>query len=432
MFLHKPRIIAAMFAFGMTITMLLMALSLRVTAQGDPTPTPVIDNWYLQEAGDWNLPFAEPRTSTGDAEWTIANSVFESDYPNGFTFSIDASSNKGEIILASVIWSHTPNKLKRAELSQVSLQSGHFTYRWYPDDSLPPWVAVNYYWSFADSAGNRYRTGWIVGNAYLHSDLAEWTRAESDDVIVFLQEGLPLEAIDLTFAAMADQRETYQQAWGQLLPYKPRAILFSNQRDFQEWRSGFGGSNVIGQTSEKWGATAQVIADDSIFDLAYGTVLHEVAHLYQLELAPSAFSGGSWFTEGNATLFELHQQYDYEARVRNLAADGLLPVLLEGQGPGAFSRGPDGIGRYGYDVGYTFWKWIVTNYGLDAHRQIIEGLAARISRNTVLAQVLGMPTYQIESTWALWLGASEPRPTPFPTYVFPPTVTPFALPTRAN
>src|SRR5690606_3734420 len=117
-----------------------------------------------------------------------------------------------------------------------------------------------YYWSFVDSAGNRFRTNWILGHEYAPTDSAEWTRAESADVIVFLQAGLPQETIDLTFAAMESQRETFRLAWGELLPYKPRAILFRSERDFQEWRGmGFGGSGIIGQTSDEWGATAQVI-----------------------------------------------------------------------------------------------------------------------------------------------------------------------------
>lgn len=430
---RKSAIIPVFLALVLTLTLLVSVTAWQVTAQGDATPTPVIEDWYVQESADWDLPYLQPGTSSGDAEWLVESALFESDYPGGFTFSVEANSSKGEIVLASVIWSHTPHQLKRGELESYNYRNGRFMYHWIPNDSLPPWIAVNYYWSFADSAGNRYRTDWILGNEY-NPNYEGWTRAESEDVIVFLQAGLSSDVIDLAFEAMETQRETYLQSWGTLLPYKPRAILFSNQRDFQEWRSGFGGSSVIGQTSAEWGATAQVISGDDPYDLAFGTVLHEVAHLYQLEFAPNAFPAGSWFTEGNATFFELHQQYDYEERIREIAADGELPLLLQGSGPSPFTEGPDDHGRYGYDVGYTFFKWMAINYGLDAHRRLIEEMAAGVPRNTALEIVLGLSIYEIETSWALWLGANAGAATLIPTqpYVFPPTVTPFIIPTRAS
>ncbi len=419
-------IIPALLGLGITITLLFAAINLQVIAQGDPTPTPSIEEWYLQDTIDWNLPYSEPGTSEGDAVWTIEDMTFESQYPFGFTFSILPRSSRGEIVLASVIWSHTPHELQRMEVRNIP-RSGVITAEWGATESLPPWVVVNYYWSLVDSAGNRYRSDWLVGNEYI-DETSEWTRTESDDVVIFLQEGLDQDVVHLSLQAMDTQRETFLQAWGGLLPYKPRVILFANQRDFQAWRRGFGGEGVIGQTSEEWGATVQVINDNDPIDLAYGTVLHEIAHLYQFQFAPDAFPGGSWFTEGNATLFELHQQYDYENRVRLLATHDQLPLLLQGGGPLSFAAGPDGSGRYGYDVGYTFWKWIVVNYGLDTHRQIITGLAAGTPRNAVLEQVLGMTTDEMESGWAQWLGADSPAPTLVPTWTlppFPPTMTPY-------
>jgi hypothetical protein len=168
-----------------------------------------------------------------------------------------------------------------------------------------------------------------------------------------------------------------------------------------------------------------------VIDLAWGTVLHEVGHLYQAEFAPVAFAGVDWFNEGNATFFELNQQYDYEQRVRNLALNYQLPNMLEGSGPGQGSAGPDGLNRLGYDTGYTFWKWIVENYGLDAHRQIIQTISTSVSRNEALEMALGMSVQEIEQAWRVWLGASPNPPTlvPIPTMRFPPTVTPFIFPT---
>lgn len=418
------------------VALFLAVIHLPATAQsGNPTPTPYIENWYLESIDSWDLPYAIPGTQEGSANWVIKQADFESQYPSGFSFSINATSDQGEIVLASVIWSHTPNQLRRLETRTIQ-PNEPITARWYADESLPPWVAVNYYWSLVDSVGNRYRTNWILGNEYADNS-TNWTRKESQDVIIFLQEGLLYETITLTLEAMEAQRPTFIHAWGGPLSYKPRVILFASSMAFQEWRRDFGGSGVIGQTSWRWGATVQVITENNPIDLAYGTVLHEIGHLYQFEYIGNDFGGGglNWLSEGNATLFELHQQYDYEQRVRDIAATGSLPLLLQGNGPSAIATGPDGRGRLGYDVGYTFWKWVIDGYGLDAHRQIIEGLQLGLERDWILEQMLGMPISQIELEWAQWLGAASTAPTLIPTWTLPPfraTPTPFQFPTRTG
>jgi hypothetical protein len=439
-FSHRQRRIIIPALMGTWTLLLMLALLISFSnfpalaqSNATPTATPFGDEWYTQTT-DWDLPYYRPGTSEGDATWTVNESDINSYYPDGFGFSTYVSSDKGEIVQASVIWSHVPGELTRRDAT-IDPATGYVQLRWNPgfDESLPPWVAINFYWSFADSAGNRYRTNWILGNEY--ADLRNtWERVESDDVIVFIQSGLPEDILDLTVDAVAQQKDTYFAAWGEPLPYKPRVILFATTYDFQEWRGGFGGDAVIGQTSDDWGATVQVIADEDSFDLAYGTVLHEIGHLYQFHYVPNGFPAGSWFTEGNATFFEISQQYDYEDRVRDLAKSDELPILLQGDGPLSFIEGPDGIGRLGYDIGYTFFKWLVENYGMEAHRQLMQELGVGIPRNEALEKVTGLTIVQMETEWREWLGADGPAPTLIPTqaYQFPPTVTPFQFPTASQ
>ncbi|PJF41994.1 MAG: hypothetical protein CUN55_10725 [Phototrophicales bacterium] len=406
---------------------LLVSVGFEATAQSGATETPTSSPEDRPNRNDPAVFYGEPAVATGDAEWTLGERTFESFYPNGFTFTIEASSSAGAIESATVVWSHAPRNITR-RAAEFDEESGRFVATWpgIAEASIPPWVAVNYQWRFTDEAGNTYVSEWFTGEEYYITD-EEWSRYESEDIIVFVEGTLPEETGQMTLDAMAAQRETYRQAWGSLLSNKPRAILFGSRDSWNRWRRGTENPNVIGQTSSEWGGIAQVVSRGGIEDLTYGTVLHEVGHLYQNEFAPSGFPAGTWWIEGNATFFELYQQYDYEQRVRDVAAAGQLPPLLDGSGPGATGRGPDGRGRFGYDVGYTFWKWIVMNYGLDAHRQIIEGVGRNRLRNEVLEEVLGMPIQEIESAWRVWLGASPTAPTliPTPTIRIPPTVTPF-------
>lgn len=410
--------------------------SLQLNAYGySSTPAPVVnalgDTWYLTTngEGDWNLPFFQPGTQSGTANWTISNDRFVSHYPRGFEFSTVVSSDKGDIVSASVIWSHVPNELKRRE-ADVNSETGRVRYRWFLDDSLPPWVAVNYYWSFMDSAGNRFRTNWIVGNEYSIDD--GWTRTESDEVIVFVQDGLPLQTAEIVVEAMNAQQETFLEAWGQPLSFKPRVILFADKEDFGEWRLFVTNPAIVGQTDEEWGATVQVMDSSELLGLAYGTVLHEIAHLYQLDVV-GEFEAGTWWNEGNATYFELNQFYDYENRVRHLASDDQLPILLLGPGPSPIGLGTDNRSRLGYDVGYTFWRWLITTYGLDTHLQIAQQMAAGESRDEALTNVLGIDLATIETTWREWLGADGPAPTlnPTPTHpAFPTAPAPLGFSTQ--
>lgn len=425
-------IVPAFLLIGLTTSLLFATFSVSTYAQSNPTSTPSVDDWYLDNNAAWNSPYPQPGTSVGNAIWSVESEAFTSSYPDGFTFTIRVQSNAAPVTVASVIWSHTPNELKRQETQDID-GNGLIQIRYRTSRAIPPWVAVNYYWSFIDANGNRYRTDWIVGSEYVPDDPDQWIRYESEDIIVVIQNTLSQDAISNTVDAMTQQRNTFLQAWGELLPYKPRAILFSDRQDFNAWLGNFD-TSILGLTDPEWGTTVQVFnPEDTLADLTYGTVPHEIAHLYQFEfVGERGFPSGSWFTEGNATLFELSQMYDYEDRIRTVALEGNLPPLFQNDNLFAMSFGPDQRSRYGYDLGYTFWKWLIVEYGLDGHRQLIERLADGVERNDALESITGLRLSEIETAWAQWLGAEAAAPPILvPSNIehqFPPTMTPFPVP----
>jgi hypothetical protein len=429
--IKRQRSLIPLFLSLMLIVMLFSAIGFQAVAQdGGATPTPTAEG-ETEDSTHRDF-YADPATATGDAEWTVEERTFTSNYPAGFEFTAQLASSKGDLTAATVLWSHAPGQQSR-RAAELDPATGIWRAVYDNSESTPPWVAVNYRWFLTDSEGNTYRSEWFLGEEYT-DNTHEWERFESEDIIVFAEAGLPDDTGQQTLDAMAAQRETYRQAWGDLLPYKPRAILFANRASFEEWRQGQVNPNVIGQTNSVWGGIVQVVAGGGITQLAWSTVLHEVGHLYQNEFVPAGLATGTWQNEGSATLFELYQDYDYEQRVRNLAASNQLPALLEGSGPSQNSVGPDGINRLGYDMGYVFYKWFVEIYGLDAHREFMELLGPSIGFNAALEQVTGLPYQEIERQWRIWLGASPEAPTlvPIPTMRFPPTVTPFIFPTASN
>ncbi len=417
---------------GALVVGLLGVMGMQALAQGDspsqtpyPTHTPYptgtpYPTFTPPPAAGTSGETGEPQVQS-DVVWTVDNMTFTSHYPSGFAFSAEIHSSAGPVVRGRVVWSHAPGT-QRSRPVEVNPETGVVTASWEVGvgESIPPWVGITYFWDVGDSEGNSFKTEpqYVEYEDTSH----EWIRTESEDIIVFTEE-LPENVNQLTMDAMAEQRPTYQAAWGGLLPYKPRAILFGNHDAWLEWRVGLSNPRVIGQTSDDWGGTAQVVSGGDLVDLAYGTVLHEVAHLYQASF--TIMPAGTWLIEGDATFFELNQQYDYLASVRDLAASGKLPVLLQGTGPGVSGQNA----RRGYDVGYTFILWLVDNYGLEGHRQFIELLDTGIGRNQALEQVTGLTVDEIESRWRVWLGASAVPPTliPTPTMIVFPTPTPFSF-----
>ncbi len=225
--------------------------------------------------------------------------------------------------------------------------------------------------------------------------------------------------------------------WGQPLPYKPRIVLFGDFDAWLEWRTADHNTSetsyVVGQTFDAWGVIAQVLLDtgdlDTAYrDLAYGTVVHEIEHLYQAEyLWPQRrlYDIPGWFVEGDASFFELDPSYNYLGRVQDMARSGQLPPLLVGVSDGPRIDGD--TPRDGYDIGYSFSIWLVEkNGGLEAYSELMSQLAANVPFFDALESVTGMTTPEIERAWRMWLGASGDAATLVPTW------TPAALPMFAT
>lgn len=388
------------------------SMNLPVSAgESTATPTPPLGGPVRPPDG--------PLTEGDPDVWSVDGVTFESLYPVGFRFVAHITSSAGPPVRARVVWSHAPGT-QRSRTVEIDPQ-GELSVLWEATgaDAVPPWVGVTYYWDVSDIQGNRLQTETFL--AEYADESHDWIRTESDDVIVFT-ENLPAEMGRLTVDALAQQRPTFEAAFGDYLPYIPRVILFGERQAWLEWQITPSDPRAVGTTSDDWGGTVQIVTlGGNLEQLAYGTVPHEIAHLFQgvFTIMPA----GSWFTEGNATFFELTQMYDYERSVRILAENGKLPVLLDGTGPGVTGQN----GRRGYDVGYTFWKWLVDNYGLEGHRALIELTDSGIGRNQAIEQVTGLSTGEVESRWRVWLGASPVVPTLFPTPTLwtLPTMTPF-------
>jgi hypothetical protein len=393
------------------------ALSLILVFNMVAAPVEAQPQARAQQSTSTPIPKIPPTVNGGNAKWSIRSRTFSSQYPKGFTFTLQASSTGGELKSAKVYWRHGPES-QRSVPATYDPKTKTWTAVWEAKpggDAVPAWVAVNYWFSLVDAQDNVYQTD--VQHTEYADNTKEWGRAESEDIIVFWQKPLPDSVGQKTLDALAQNREKYRAAWGRLLSYKPRAILYANLKSYSEWDFGRGAEHTLGMTSSSWGGTVQRNAND-IEDLTYGTVPHEIAHLYQGDLNMVA---ESWWIEGDATFFEIHQMYDYEARARDLALDPSFPSLRNG----VSTRGNNA--RDGYDIGYAFIKYLTDTYGgIEVHRTTLQNMVKGKGLFDAIAAATDLPFDEVEYDFRVWLGVPEPTlPTPLPTLSvqFPPSPT---------
>lgn len=388
----------------------------------------MVDGSVLAQGGEQlgnELLEPRPAESEGSAEWVVSQSTYTGEFPEGMTFSTAVESSGGAITSAQVIWVHAPGSgTQRSRGATFDEDTGLWVAEWeHARGDVPPWVLVRYRWEFADEAGNRYTTA-ETDEVYADADNADrWRSMESEDVVVYYMD-LPDAFGEAAVEAMAVRHEFYRQAWGGNLPFRPRVILYANSA-FDDYELALGrqaiagGGIVTGTTSEDWGGTLQyAMPSETPESLAYGTVLHEVAHIYQQQYAHMPVS---WFVEGNAEFFAIDRDRDY----RQYAY-----ARLSTNEPLSFADGFSIRGEHfrdGYEIGATVFDYLVETYGLDAHRELWELLSENVPRFDAIEAVTGISIQQFETDWRRWLGIMSPPPTPFPTPT--PSVDIFNMPT---
>ncbi|MBN1965969.1 MAG: hypothetical protein JW910_15070 [Anaerolineae bacterium] len=376
---------------------LLLAVPLLIAAQGaDPVPTATV------------TPTPDPTATAAAALFTVSQAELVSHYPDGVEYIVRASSSAGTIARVQVTWWLTASV---RESHTLDWDEEREAFVWFDRMFQPPWFEVSYLFRLTDSAGNRYTTAELADEYVDPNPERDWIRRENDQVIILMLGARPALADDL-FAIAARNIEVLTDRFGYGLDFRPYIVVVPDQATFDEWRE-YVDINYLGFAFWDRGYTIQRL-DQGEDVLAFNVVSHELTHIFQ-NARPGPSDLPRWFIEGHASYMEDRHYYDYEARVLPVAHQ--IPSL-EADISLDFP-GPDGGGRWAYDVGFCFIKYWILHYGWDSHRAFWEAQQS-MDFYEAMEAATGLPFTELELQFRAYMGAG-----PAPTFVPTPTMRPF-------
>lgn len=361
--------------------------------------------------------------------FTISNFTYRSLYPFGLEFKATITPPEDVTIASVTMFYSFTNSGTRSRIP--ARLSGEAENEWiaipYEGAGLPPWHEIDVVWGI--------RAGDISvdsepAHAVYYDLTREWFRAESEDIIIYWFD-MPTDLGKLVIEAMETSRPLYLAGFGELLPYRPLAVIFPpgpiwneyrGDDDIEDTQFGFTGTII----SEAGSAIQRVrtlepavirqdcvwnpVDPDVTWQMEYvaSTVTHEVAHLYQNYIG---IGGPTWWVEGQASFFENIDEYPIHDRVRGVGElrDGDLPSL-QGTGPsgGPFLPAEDGCTHLAYDMGKSFMRWIVeAQGGMQTYNAIVEELKKGSRLADALLVATGQTFVELENQWRAFLGFGE-------------------------
>ena len=357
--------------------------------------------------------------------FNITDFTYRSLYPLGFEFKATITPPEGVAVRQVTLFYTFPTDKSGRIPAEATETSNEWLAVPYGGRGLPPWHEIDAYWSIQLADGTIVTTEPV--HAVYYDETREWYRTENEFVLVYWYD-MPTELGKLVLEAIETNQEKYITGFGEALPYRPMAVIFppgpawseyKGGTEFDDTQTGFTGT-IVGEagstiqrvrTLEPAAIRANCIwnpAEPSIefqMNLAASTVSHEIAHLYQQELG---VNGPVWWIEGQATFFEVFDEYPIDERLRNLASlrNGEWPSFQgDGPGGGALTASEDGCTHLIYDMGASFMNWIVDYHGgIETYRAIVDELRKNQPFSVALETATGITFIDLENEWRTYLG----------------------------
>jgi hypothetical protein len=390
-----------------------------------PTPTlfPVTEVAYTVETvggAEETLTFAH-----ADQEgFTLGETSVTSHYPRGMIFTINPSSENGEIAKVTLRVTYAHDLGDRFEAEWDAERGTWVAHPWFNGSDQPAWTPIHFHWRVRDTAGNYVDTETFFVDYW--DPNREWFRVESDHYIMYWH-GFHEDDPDTFATRMTEVINGAYPRWvegfGRELSYKPIAIIYPDPYTLAEIRAGEqANTRIAGFTSSQLGISVQSLGDGQVppgnenciwstpaeertlewrIDYMYETTPHEFTHLYQYDVQGSP-RGFLWVFEGQAEWFA-NGVGKSDGILRHLSTLQDIPSLTTDIG----WRLPeeDGCTGLAYRMGGSFYNYLLSNYGGTAtHYKIVETFYDNGSIYDAVEAITGRPFLEIENEWRAYLG----------------------------
>lgn len=368
-----------------------------------PTPYPVGDLAYtLSEVG--GAPYRESFEHAAQDGITPGATTVESLYPGGMVFRVSPESANGAIESVT-LFAEFPGGSRTRLTAQPGAVEGDWIALLGADNArLPAWAHIAFSWRVRDESGV------VIDTAPQPVDYVDttrtWHRLDTPQMVVYwfgLDDDDPAVFAEVMAWALESTHQRRVDGFGEALGYVPVGVIFSSTETMGE-TTGSGAVNR-GGAFYQYGQSVLAVVDGGVEfqrDWMSFTTVHELVHLYQFSLL-GGLNGPAWWVEGQAQWFATHPG-EYDARLRNLATLQAIPTLTR-EVPREVAQA-DGRPNLAYDMGASFINWLVAEYGIETHAEIV-----RLQREDGLGVIeaieaaAGVTFFDLQNDWRAYIGA---------------------------
>ena len=331
---------------------------------------------------------------TATAEIAITTQDAVTDFPNGITFSLTASS--AEPITKAEIY-YRPARLESLRLGQPELTPGPEVALTYEADfrggRMPLGVDIYYFWRLETASGAVLETPEAV---VLWSDTRfDWQPLQGNQVTVYAYNNDPAHnqaILDSAERTIAELSAAYDAEMTEPI----RIWAYTSGEDFAGALAPNSESWIAGAAYPQLGLIASVLPPGDLDEVGR-VVPHEVSHQILSQATENPWNGPPvWLDEGLAIQAQENGAERFPQLVLEAAANGTLepiPVLNS-----QFPYDAEGA-LLGYAQSESIVDFIATAYGDDAIARLIAVFREGVSYDEAVERALGVTMEELDAQW---------------------------------
>ena len=351
-------------------------------------------------------------SSASAADVRVIRSSFESRFPQGMAFTMDAAV-VGRVQKVTLSYRVAGRRAivagdARFEQQGGALRAVHdvdLTRRY-----LPPGTEIQFEWHVVDDRGQRTRTE--AFQAVVEDKRFQWKQLRSPNFELNWYQGD--ENFGRILIGIAGRAlNTLGSEAGVTIDRPVRAFVYGDLEEFRA-ASFLGGLEWVGGTYYPRQNVILIYAPPNQQGLAIAqrALPHELAHAVVHQVSDNPYGDvPQWLNEGLATRSEPGMNPDQSAALAKAVAEGKL-MSLRSIG-GSFPTDPDEA-LLAYAQSYSVVTYLVEEHGRMKLNALLRTYREGVTHDEGLKRALGMDTAQLDQEWRAWMAPWAPmKATPF-------------------